>query len=835
VYAFVARAGDSHRGSTMHIKDFGKTALVHQGRSLSYGELIKGIASCAGTLAIEKGDRVALLSENRPEWVFALFGVWRKSGVVVPIDFLSKADEIAHILTDADPKVVFASRNCMDELARAVAVTDCKAEIRVLGETAVGPVSTEEGRGDAVKAEDLAVILYTSGTTGKPKGVMLTHGNLGSNIEGIERARIASEQDRILSILPFHHSYPLMVTVLLPYSIGATVIIADKLSSNEIIRLLKEQAVTIFVGVPRVFQILHGAITERIAASPVARLLFSVSKRVNSLAMGRVIFRQVHRTLGGNLRYFVSGGAKLDEKVAMDFWALGLPILEGYGLTETSPIIAFNPPDRIRIGSAGVPLGGVEVKTGEGGEILVRGPNVMQGYLHHEEKTREILTDGWLHTGDLGYRDGDYVYISGRKKDIIVLPNGKNINPEEMESHIAGISDFVKEVAVIEKEGQLFALIYPDFERLKAEKVTNIEDKFKWDVIDSHNTRVPDYKRIAGFRIVNTEFPKTRLGKIRRFLLGSYLSEAAKKTAGCVEPADEEYHILKEYLRGVTMRDVCPESHIEIDLGLDSLDKVELLSFIERVFGVVLEEDDLAELLLVSELFAHIKEEKTRIAEGETTWKEFLKEDSPLDISQGTALVTVLRSVLRPLFRLYFSLDVKGTQHIPISPCILAPNHQSYVDGFAILAAMPRNVLNISYFVANEYFFQSKLRRYVAREAHILTLDVNRNLRDALRKSAMLLKGGRIIVIFPEGARTRDGRLLPFKKSFAILSKELAVPVVPVAIEGAYEAYPVDRAFPRPGRIRVTFLPPLMPGGLTYEQIAEGTRAAVSKAIGAGD
>jgi long-subunit acyl-CoA synthetase (AMP-forming) len=473
----------------VYIKDFEKTAIIYRDRHISYRELIGSVEAFSKILEIDRGDRVLIFSENRPEWIYAFFAVWERSGTVVPIDFLSTPEEVAYILGDARPRLVFISNQNREILLQALDISGYRPDILVFEDIDFHPAHSRTMK-SRKNGDDTAVILYTSGTTGRPKGVMLTHNNLDSNVYGIARLNLASKRDSIISMLPFHHSYPLMVTVLLPLFLGMTIVMVDKISSEEILRTLRDYKITIFMGVPRVFELLHRSILEEINRSFLARFLFLLSKKINRPAFGRVVFRRVHKALGGNIRYFVSGGARLDRDVVRDFKALGLLVIEGYGLTETSPIVSFNPPGGIRIGSVGLPIEGVQVKT-ENSEILVKGPNVMKGYLHQPEETREVLRNGWLYTGDLGYIDRDgYVYITGRKKDVIVLPSGKNINPEDIERQIQGISDLVKEVAVVEREGHLLALIYPDFEALSSRKITNVQEEFKWHVIATNEEAI---------------------------------------------------------------------------------------------------------------------------------------------------------------------------------------------------------------------------------------------------------------------------------------------------------------------------------------------------------
>ncbi len=813
----------------MVLRDFGKTAVIHRDRKVLYGDLIHLSRAFSHRLTIPRGGRVLLCAENRPEWISALFAIWDRGGTAIPIDALSRPADLVHFLQDSRPEMIIASRETEEKVRRALVEAGSKAGLVLLedqGPKGPAPPSPTVKRDPS----EVAAILYTSGTTGRPKGVMLTFANLYSNISGIEEARIASSKDVLLSFLPFHHSYPLMVTLLLPLHLGAAIVLVDRPASDEILRCMKEYGVTILVGVPRFFEALHRSIMERIQAYMPMALAYRLCRSTGSTALGRAVFAPIRRRLGRSIKYFVSGGAKLDEAIIRDLLILGLPVIEGYGLTETAPICTFNPPGRIRIGSAGLPLSGVTLSI-EDGEILVKGPNVMSGYLGLEKETREALKNGWFHTGDLGYVDEDgYLFIIGRKKDIIVLASGKNVNPEEVENEIVRTSDLVREVAVIERKGRLHALILPDFEAMKALRVVNLEEKLKWDVVDRYNREAPAFRKLAGFEIVREEFPKTRLGKIKRHLLTARVEQPEQE--GKIEEAGETFRILSDYLMSTGHGPIRPDSHLEIDLGLDSLDKVELLHFIEKSFGLSLDETALSRLLVFNDLISHIDRAKSRVAETRTGgWSEVLAEGVSLDLASSQAPIQALRGVLRILFRTYFRVTISGTECIPPSPCIFAPNHQSYLDGFLVLGSLPPARLDSTYFLANELYFRGSFKKRIARAFHVVTIDVDRNLAVSLKTAATLLRQGKDIVIFPEGARSRDGSLLPFKKAFAILARELGAPVMPIAISGAYEIYSFRRAFPRPGRIRVRFLDPLFPDTWTVEEIASRTRDAILTAM----
>ncbi|MDQ7037811.1 MAG: AMP-binding protein [Aquificota bacterium] len=810
------------------IRDHRKTALIHRGREITYRELIDHINSFANLTDVLPDERVMIVSENRPEWVYALYGTWKRGGVVVPVDFLSTPEEIAYIIRDSEPKIVFCSETTRENAEQGIRISGRKVDLvnfdRV---TLPRPVEKSVSR----ERDDLALILYTSGTTGKPKGVMLTFKNLKTNIDGVVDAGIAGRDDRTLAILPFHHAYPLMVTLLVPMYIGATVVFLDRLTPEDIMDKLKRYRITILVGVPRLYTLFHRRIMEEINSKALARLLFRLMRSVKSVRIRRFVFKRVHEAFGGNIRYFVSGGAKLDPEIAEDLMTLGFTVIEGYGLTETSPIVTFNPPERIKVGSAGVPIKNVFVKISPEGEILVKGPNVMKGYWRKPDETAKVIRHGWFHTGDLGYMDDEeYLYITGRKKEIIVLGTGKNVHPEEIENLILRESELVKEVGVFELNGKIHAVIHPDFEKVKRSGVVNLHETIKWEVVDRVNRKLPEWKRIAGFRITENELPKTRLGKLRRFLLPDIYSreEVEKKEEEDLSVLNtEEGRIIGDFLKKLTGLDILPSHHIELDLGLDSLGKVELTSFLEKTFGVSLTEEDLSSHSRVRDLIEFVRFRKEKVETGTLTWKDILEKAEPYTLHDHRVVFWLGRRVLRVFFTLYNRVEVSGTENLPQKPFIIAPNHVSYLDAFVIASVLPEEVARDTYFLGEEVFFRNPITSLFGRLAHVITVNINRDLKGSLQKVSWALRMGKVVVIFPEGARTRTGDLMEFKKGTAIISRELNIPVVPTALIGLYEVMSVYDRFPKPKKIRVVFGEPLYPEGKSYEEITQEMKKRV--------
>ncbi len=822
----------------MFLKFYDKTAFIYKGQNISYKELIEKAEFYSAAIDIIPGDRVVIFSENKPEWAYALFGIWRIGGIALPIDHMASEDEVAFILKDATPKYAFVSSNLKDIFAKAV--KRHKYRIEVIDIEDFIPFQDPKEPITNI-SEDIALLLYTSGTTGQPKGVMLTFGNLQSNIEAIVKENIASSKDVTIALLPFHHAYPLMVSLLVPLYLGATIIFSENLSSSSLINLITANKVTALIGVPKLYKILHDRIFGEINNIPVAKRLFSLVDFIGSPKLGKIIFKKVHKSFGGRLKYFISGGAKLDPNIAHDLYMLGFDVLEGYGLTETSPIVSFNVPGSIKIGSVGKPIPGVEVRIAEDGEVLVKGKNVMKGYWQRPDLTNEAIKDGWFYTGDIGHIDEDgYLYIVGRKKELIVLENGKKVIPEEIENLILSKSDIVKEVAVIEKNGHLHAIVVPDFELVKEKGILNLREYITWEVIDKVNRELPSYKNITDFTIREEELPKTRLGKIKRFLLkaqdetslsnqqkANLQEQAHQKEEKSIGILTEQEGILLDYLRKYKS-DISPKDHLEIDLGLDSLDKVELLSFLEKTFGINLPEKELSKYLSVEQLMALVSSQEAKNIK-DINWHDILSESTPIDINEYKDNLIVYGSyILKQIFKVYFRFKVEGIPNLPKEkPFIIAPNHASYLDGFLIAASLPKELVKDVFFVGAKEYFEGEIGELIARYFHVITVDTQSNVKETLIKSAGVLKSGKSLVIFPEGARTRNGKLLPFKKGVAILSKELSVPIVPTAIIGSYEAMKIGDIFPKPKKIIVRYGWPLKEYKFSYDEIIGRLEEAV--------
>jgi long-chain acyl-CoA synthetase len=502
------------------------------------------IARFLKSIGVQKSDRVGLITENTPYWGLAFFGILWTEATAVPIDSKLKEHSIAKILEHAECRVIFSSAKFLDMIETIVQSQKFQPLIVLLDEdTPEKPYTLKRILNQNVPAqtalahpdpETLAIILYTSGTTGSPKGVMLTHANISSNVEKVSPLYPFTHTDHFVSLLPLCHTYAITCDFLIPIEAGAAITYVENLKGSVLVERMQENQATVLIAVPALIQMMYNQMMLKIDALPVMRKkLFHAMKALSGfflklgLPIGHILFKSLKNKLSPFLRFFISGGAPIDPRIIEEYFKLGIPIYQGYGLTETSPILTVNTPKANRIGSVGKTIPEVEIRI-ENQEIVARGPNVMRGYYKNEEATLEVLKQGWFYTGDIGHFDQDgYLYITGRLKNIIVTRGGKNVSPEEVEEELCR-STWIKEACVVgvmkETRGfkgdeQVYALIVPNIEAFKA---AGVEEKDKkrieeqiYQELKAANERLADYKRIRGFEIWD-ELPKTTTLKIKR-------------------------------------------------------------------------------------------------------------------------------------------------------------------------------------------------------------------------------------------------------------------------------------------------------------------------------
>ena len=817
------------------VKDYNKTAIIYDDREYSYKEVILSAKSFSERINIKKEDRVIIFMENRPELLFSFLGIWNKQGTCVCLDGGFSGEELTYYIKDCKPKYIFTSRVNYKAAAKGLELAGMENSVEIL---VVDDIPVDYTGDDlTIEIEDkyfVSLILYTSGTTGNPKGVMLMFDNILINMEGLDEYKMFRTTDRVLALLPMHHIFPLLGAGVVPLGKGATIVFLKEVSSQAMVEALQKYKITFIIGVPKLWEMLHKKIMEKINGGKITKFIFKLAEKINSKNFSRKIFKKVHDGFGGNIRFFVSGGSKLDPQVSRDFLTLGIDVCEGYGLTETSPMISFTPTDEVVPGSAGKILTGVTVKIADDGEILAKGRNVMKGYYGRPDATAEVIDkDGWFHTGDLGEIKNGLLYVTGRKKEMIVLSNGKNINPIEIEQWIMANTDLIKEMAIMDYEDKLTAVIYPDFYKLHEEGITNITETFKKGVIDKYNKQAASYKKVLDVKIVQEELPKTKIGKIRRFMLKDVINKKEEKVQNIVEPSTEEYKNISAFLKSIKNKPIIPNAHLELDLGLDSLDTVELLSHIEGTFGVKIDEQTFVEHCTVEKLAEYVEKHSNEMMnDTKMDWKEILSKDTEGELPKSNGIGKIIKFILKPAFLFFVKVKKEGLENIEKNePVIFAGNHQSFLDGFIVNQAVPNSVLDKTYYFADIKHFKKGYMKFMGENSNIIFVDINKNLVNSLQMLSKALRNGKNIVIFPEGTRTRDGKINNFKKFFAILSKELNIPIVPFVLDGAYEAYPPSSKYPKGGDVKVKFLEKIYPADMSYEEITEKVYNTIKKEL----
>jgi len=861
-------------------------AIVELGESgaatVGYAAFVRDATRLAGGLrasGLAPGEAVAILAPNSGAWIIAALAVIAAGGLLVPLDPHLPATLLGHEIADSGCSRIFTVGAALPGLEAAMP-DDRRLEVYRLddGDDDAGGRGWRSLLADqavelpVLSPDAAAVLFYTSGTTGLPKGVPLTHRNLIANLEALRGENLAHPGVRAALPLPLHHVYPFMVGMLVPLDGGATVVLPAAATGPEIVRALKSGGATVLIGVPGLYEAMTTTIRRRIdergrVTAYLLNRLLAVSlwlRRRLGWRLGRILLYPVRRGIAPRLRMVASGGAALKDEVAWDLEALGWQVLTGYGLTETSPIIAFTEPGHGRIGSAGRPLAGLElrlapVKDLPGGEIQVRGVNVFTGYRNRPDANRAAFTpDGWFRTGDLGEQDADgFLKILGRADEMIVLAGGKNVQPEDLETAY-GASPFLREVAVLERDGRLGALVVPDVSELRR---TGADDMNQ--VVGAELARLSrglrSHERVSDYRITLDSLPRTSLGKLRRHLLPD-LFDKSGATADHAAPdraalSETDRSLLSSSAARAVMatlgqlapdRPVTPDADLQADLGIDSLAWVSLSLELEQQ-GVHLDESAIGRLTTVRSLLEAILEAQEQafgrdgggpIAAQQLRWLE------PLGpILRGGSLVLAL--INRAVMRLVFRLRVTNLDRMPSGgPVILTPNHASFLDVFALAAALPTRVLLETYWAGIvDYLFSSRPRRAFSRLAHVFPVDPVRSPVSSFLMGAEVLKRGRVLVWFPEGRRSPDGRLQPFMAGIGRLIQDPAWQVVPVHIDGAFEAWPVDRSLPRVGRLSVTFGRPVRRGDLIAvgsgdsedARLADGLRRALSDLMAAED
>lgn len=827
----------------------------------TFGDLLDqsvNVSAWLGLAGIQAGDRCAILSENQPRWCVAYLGILQSGAVVVPLDIHQGLRPLELFLRDSNAKVLFVSQKQLDKARQAgqgfslkIVLLDGDANGTDVLPFPTAPASREVPQQYKPVSDDPALLLYTSGTTTDPKGVALTHGNLLAVLDALVEAIPISPSDRGLAILPLFHILAQLTTLLVPLSVGGLVVMVNEPSATEVLRALQERRITVFCCVPQFFYLIHQRLMMNVSARNMfSRFLFrwllslnSVLRRTLGINLGKQFFRQIHVMLGSDMRFLITGGSRFDPTIARDFYNLGFEILQGYGLTECGGNATLTRVGGRNFESVGYPVGKTQIKivplssTNEEGEIAIRGPNVMAGYHNRADLTSEAIKDGWLLTGDLGRLDSSgCLYVTGRKKEVIVLSSGKNIYPEELEDHYRR-SSYVKELCIVPRSEQsgltvserLHAVVVPDMELMRQERVADVYQKIRYE-IDNRSAVLPTYQRVRSFQLYLEDLPRTTTRKLKRHEVAQLATHQPKKAP---KPwSEEELEWLKhiEVSRAVALireltpdKEVHPADRLDLDLDQDSLSRVEMIVQLQEAFGTVVPDNVAPNIRTVRELVDAVLEaaksrgEPVESIPAKQPWRQLLASDptnEPFsDLHERPAVISFLLFIAARCFflaaKLLLRLKVHGKERLGQAPLLLCPNHQTFFDGVLVACALPWRLFRSLFFVGWDEFFPTPLLRWVARTAHIILLNTDSNLTEAMQVCAAGLRNGKVFLIFPEGERTIDGALGKFHKGVAILSSHTGVPMVPIAIKGAFQIWPRGKGFQRLHPVTLKFGAPI--------------------------
>ena len=823
-----------------------ETFLVYDGRYRSHTYTYAQIRTASLHFAfrlhnagILPQDKVILWGENRAEWIVAFWGCLLIQAVAVPIDFRASPDLLTRVQNIVTARIIVAGRELPAPELRHATIWD----LEDLLDGIAHPETNELNIDRDFSGENLAEIIFTSGATAEPKGVQITHANVLSNIVPVEeeiRKYVKYGRPvfplRFLNLLPLSHMFGQAMGTFIPPMLNGITVFMRGYNPDKIVRQIKTRRISVLVCVPKILDVLRNyveTLTPEVS-HPVTRQEH-VAKRWWR-------YRRVHRLFGLKFWAFVVGGAPLDPELET-FWSrLGFLVIQGYGLTETAPIVSLNHPFRPHRGSVGTPIRGVDIKIADDGEILVRGGNVTRGYYNAPEATAAAFRDGWFHTGDIGtINESGQLNIRGRKKEMIVTPEGLNVFPEDVE-HVIHRHDGVIDAAVVGADigGQ---------ERIHAVLILETGADAE-TIIGNVNDRLEDHQRIRGYSIwTDTSLPRTEgTQKLKRHELKQWVAGRAFQSGHQVgSTAVSIDEVLAQFARDRTVTDETTLS----ELGLSSIERIELMLELERVCDRSIDETVVEATSTIGDLKSHLQDDallpsQSPIGSTETVVKPIsFPTWSQARIPKLFRRVT-LGTFLLPLTRLFAWISIDGATRIDntTGPILYAANHQSHMDLPVILAALPSQhryrvvtAAALEWFAAHfypsRYSRRERFTKSLAYYLGVLCFNVvplpqkEAGTREALRQLGTLLGHGSSVLIFPEGRRRTTGHIDAFQPGVGMLAAQLQVPVVPVRIDGVDRILGEGWHMARPGRVRVSFGFPMRFNGDNYQHIARQIEDAV--------
>lgn len=820
---------------------------------------------------IKEGDKVLLISENAPEWSMAALAVFNLGATLVPVASVASFLEVQNILQGSQAKFCILSK-------RIAAFSQINAELNAKG---VKQFAWDVQQDDPLQAihnspltissifsESLtAVLIYTSGTTGNPKAVPISHQNILANAHAVLKVLEAYDSDRLVSVLPLSHMLEFTGGFVVPALVGAQITYVKSLKAEDLLCALKDSKATIMIAVPLLFEIIARNLQAKLSELP--SFVQSIFDKFSDLTraypwMGGILFYPIHRALGGSVRYFVAGGSKLHPQTFEFFRGMGITLIQGYGLTETSPVLTLTntqnaAPDHVGLPMPNIELGifndqGARMPVGQEGEIWARGASVFDGYLHME-KTRDVFWEDWFRTGDLGTLDENgFLRITGRKKDIIVTPAGKNVYPEELEGLVLGTGLFLEAclLGITDQAGheKICLVVLPDRQKFPGKTSEEISQEAVKIATESSRS-LAEYKWPQRYEVVFEELPKTITRKIKKHEVRKRLLEKDQNASiNSSEMGDGQGLDLSDELEATIAKGISSITKIDpakirqtdlltTNLGLDSLTFVELVSHVEKQFGAQIEGIDFAAIVTVKDLVSALQ-----FAAGSKKKKSFFKPKFvDFEPSDNARLPWAIpRICLNLLLRMYIrgrhGLVAEGLENLRGGgPFIFTPNHTSHFDMVSIASSIPLTMINHTYAVgAKDYFFNKTWKALFARVfMNAIPFDRKGRVDESMKLCRDALNEGGSLTIFPEGTRSPDGKLQTFKAGVGqLLAGHPKAQAVPVYIHGAYQIMPKGSKFPRAGQLRIRFGSPisfgqLEPSAESNKKIAERLREEVVK------
>jgi len=817
-------------------------------RSYTYAEMAhaaRGFAARLQSAGLHKGDKVVFWSENRPEWVIALWGCLLNGSIAVPIDYRASPAFLTSVARIVEAKLLLLGDDVEPAGLKAgpansnVGLQDAvptfgsatwklsDIDFRALDPSSFTPVS--------VTRDDTVEIIFTSGATAAPKGVVLTHRNVLANIVPVEREVRKYKRYgrpffpiRFLNMLPLSHMFGQAMATFIPPMLGGTVVFIRGFNPHEIIRQVRKRRISVLVSVPKILDVLADHVTR---LHPELR---EPPAGTEGVAKRWWRHRAIHRLFGLKFWSFVVGAAPLESSLESFWGRLGFLVIQGYGLTETAPIVTLNHPFSTSKGSVGKAIAGVEIKIEPDGEILVRGDNVTQGYYGAPESSGAAFEDGWFHTGDIGELDAQgRLFIRGRKKEMIVTPEGLNVFPEDVERVVNAVAGVRDSAAVgVTQNGEERVQV-----ALILEPGTNAAD-----VVKTANAQLADHQRIRAAQAwPGAELPRTEgTKKLKRHEIRTWLQTGAPPAVAAPRGGSLE-SVVARFAGG---RSLEPGLTLE-ELGLSSLERVEMMVALEEALNTTIDEAAFSNATTVADL--------ERIAATPATAVGSSAEPVEFPSWNRTLPIRAIRAVsqsliLLPLARVFAWITVEGLQNLQHiqGPVIFAANHQSHLDGPVILAALPgRWRRRVATAMAKEFFkphffpeqhtrmqwFTNSLNYWLA-AAYFNTFPLPQRevgARQTLRYAGDLITEGFSILIFPEGKRTDRGEIAQFRPGVGMMASRLDVPVIPVRLEGIERVLHRSWKMAKPGRVKVTFGAPMRLTGDNYVDLTSQVEDAVRK------